>query len=98
MGYPFEGERVSAMGRADNFMTKAEFLRDLENQLEVPEGSLNGKQALRDLSTWDSMAGLLFIALADEKLGVLVSGDQIARSKTIDDLMSLLGDRLTALT
>jgi acyl carrier protein len=77
-------------------MTKVEFLRALESQLEVPEGSLNGKQAIRDLSSWDSMAGLLFIALADEKLGVIVSGDQIARSKTIDDLMSLLGDRLTA--
>ena len=41
------------------------------------------------------MAAVLFIALADEKLGVAVSGDQIASSKTINDLTSLLGDRLT---
>jgi acyl carrier protein len=77
-------------------MTRVEFLRALESQLEVPEGSLNGKEAIKDLSSWDSMAGVLFIALADEKLGVTISGDQIARSKTIDELMSLLGDRLTA--
>jgi acyl carrier protein len=77
-------------------MTKGEFLRALETQLEVPAGSLNGNQVLTELSSWDSMAAVLFIALADEKLGVTISGDQIARSKTINDLMSLLGDRLTA--
>ncbi len=71
-------------------------MRALEGQMEVPEGSLNGNPSIKDLGTWDSMAGVIFIALADEKLGVAVSGDQIARSKTIDDLMSLLGDRLTA--
>jgi len=77
-------------------MTKEEFLRALEAQMEVPVGSLNGDAAIRELGTWDSVAAVLFIALADEKLGVTVSGDQIARSKTINELMSLLGDRLTA--
>jgi hypothetical protein len=77
-------------------MTRSEFLRALESQLEVPEGSLNGNDAIRDISAWDSMAGVLFIALADEKLGLTVSGDQISKSKTINDLLSLLGDRLTA--
>jgi acyl carrier protein len=76
-------------------MTRSQFLRTLENQLEVPEGSLRGDQSIKDLSTWDSMAGVIFIAMADEKLGVAVSGDQIARSKTIDDLLSLVSSRLT---
>ena len=76
-------------------MTKEEFLRALESQMEVPAGSLKGDDVMRDLSIWDSMAAVLFIALADEKLGVAVSGDQIANSRTIDDLMSLLGDRVT---
>ena len=77
-------------------MTKEQFLRALEGQMEIPAGSLRGDDVMRDLSVWDSMAAVLFIALADEKLGVAVSGDQIANSKTIDDLMSLLGDRVTA--
>jgi acyl carrier protein len=76
-------------------MTTGEFLRALEGQLEVPAGSLKGEDAIRDIGFWDSMAAVLFIALADEKLGVAVSGDQIASSKTINDLTSLLGDRLT---
>jgi acyl carrier protein len=76
-------------------MTKREFVRELESQLEIPGGSLDGDMRLADVAGWDSMAGLLFIALADAKVGVLVSGDQIAKSKTLNDLMSLLGDRLT---
>jgi hypothetical protein len=40
------------------------------------------------------MAALLFMALADSKMGVIVSGEQIATAKTVNDLMSLLGDRL----
>jgi acyl carrier protein len=77
-------------------MTKEQFLRALEGQMEVPAGSLKGDDVMRDLSIWDSLAAVLFIALADEKLGVAVSGDQIANSRTINDLMSLLGDRVTA--
>lgn len=77
-------------------MTKREFLRELENQLELPQDSLRENQALASLDSWDSMAAVLFIALADEKVGVMVSGNQIANSKTIGDLLSLLGDRLTS--
>jgi hypothetical protein len=77
-------------------MTRNDFLRILEYEMEVPEGSLHENDAIADLSVWDSMTGVIFIALADEKLGVIVSGAQIARSKTINDLMSLLSDRLAA--
>jgi acyl carrier protein len=75
-------------------MTRAEFLRTLEGELELPEGSLNENQALTDVDGWDSMAAVLFIALADEKVGVIVSGDQIAKSRTLNDLLLLLGDKL----
>lgn len=76
-------------------MTKIEFVRELEDQLEMPEGSLKENQSLADLAGWDSMAAVLFIALADEKLGVTLSGDQIARSTTVDELLALLDGRLT---
>jgi acyl carrier protein len=84
----------SEIRKDDNLMTKQEFLRLLEGQLEVGEGSLNENQALADLEGWDSMAAVLFIALADERLGVSVVGNQIARAKTINDLLSLLGTGL----
>jgi acyl carrier protein len=76
-------------------MTTNEFLRLLEVQMEISPGSLHQNQTLADLDSWDSMAALLFIALADEKLGVTVVGNDIARAKTIGDLLALLGDRLS---
>jgi acyl carrier protein len=63
--------------------------------MEIPEGSLNASQALTEVDGWDSLAAVLFIALADEKVGVIISGDQVAKARTLDDLLSLLGDRLT---
>ena len=77
-------------------MTKTEFLRELEGQLEISEGGLNNEdQMLATLSGWDSMAAVIFIALADEKLGVLLPDNQIASAKSVGDLMALLGGRLT---
>lgn len=77
-------------------MTRGEFLRALEVQMEIPDGSLNEKKQLSEIEGWDSMAAVLFIALADEKTGVTVSGDRVIKSKTVSDLLCLLGDRLTA--
>ena len=76
-------------------MTKHELLRDLEQQLEMPAGSLKEEQALNDLRGWDSMASVLFIALVDEKLGANVTGDQISNAKTVGDLTRVVEDRLS---
>ncbi|MEO7273520.1 MAG: acyl carrier protein [Vicinamibacterales bacterium] len=76
-------------------MTKAEFLRILEGELELPPSSLSEGQTLSAVDGWDSMSALLFIAMADEKLGATVSGEQIAKSRTVGDLLSLLGGKLT---
>ena len=76
-------------------MTRNEFLRELEEQMELPANSVKENQVLTELESWDSMATVLFIALADERVGVTVSGNQIAKAKTVHDLLSLLGDKLT---
>ena len=77
-------------------MSRSEFLRALEEKLELPQGKLRGDQVLAQVEGWDSMAAVIFIALADEKAGVTVSGNQIAGAKTVDQLLDVLGDRLLA--
>jgi len=77
-------------------MTRTEFLKELEDQLGLPGGTLVDSQRLDHVEGWDSMAAVIFMAVADEKMGVAVSGDQIAKAKTVDDLLSLLGETLTA--
>ena len=75
-------------------MTKTEFLRELEEALEIPPGALTPSTALADAEGWDSMAALIFQSLADERFSVSPSGDQLAACTTINDLLDLLGDKL----
>jgi acyl carrier protein len=76
-------------------MTRGEFLRTLESELELPAGSLKENQTLSEVDGWDSMSSLVFIAMADEKLGTTVSGEHIAKSRTVGDLVALVADALT---
>ena len=76
-------------------MRRSDFLRELENELSLPSGSLEEGHTLASLKEWDSMAAVQFIALADENVGLLLNGQQIAGAKTVADLLSLLGDRLS---
>ncbi len=86
---------MNSVRESGEVMTREEFLRNLECEMELPAGSLNESQALTDVEGWDSMAAVLFIALADEKIGVTISGNQVAKAKTLADLLSLLGDTVT---
>ena len=75
-------------------MTKSEFLRALEEALEVPAGSISEGKTLAELHSWDSMAALTFLSLADQKLQVTVTGSQLQKCKTVSELLGLLGDKL----
>ncbi|MBF0547068.1 MAG: acyl carrier protein [Candidatus Riflebacteria bacterium] len=72
-------------------MTKADFLRNLEIVVEAPPNSISVGQPLLDLSGWDSMAIIAFIAFADEKLGKSVQPESLEKAKTVDDLALLVG-------
>jgi len=77
-------------------MTTYDFLRALEITLEIDPGSIAGNESLDDVGWWDSMAALTFMAVADEQLQVTISGEQLAKCKSVPDLLGLLGDKLTA--
>ena len=77
-------------------MNSAEFLRKLEEALEINPNSLDESQGLTDLESWDSMSALIFMALADEELQTAVTGHQIAQCTTVGDLMALLKDAVAA--
>jgi acyl carrier protein len=76
-------------------MKTSDFLRALENALELESGSIAGNEPLTGVEWWDSMAALTFMAVADQELEVSISGGQIAGCKTVPDLLGLLGDKLT---
>ena len=75
-------------------MNTLEFLSAFEEALEVPPGTINLDELLSGSGYWDSMAALTFMALADQELGVSVSGDQLKKCSTVRDLVNLLGDKI----
>lgn len=76
-------------------MTKADFLAQLDEILEYDAGTLTGDEVVKDLDGWDSLATLSFIAMVDEQLNLQLSGAQIAKAETVNDLVALVGDKVS---
>ena len=70
-------------------MIEKEFIREFEDLVEVEPGSLQVTNLLADISGWDSMAILGFIAFADEKFGVSPSPKMITGCITLADLLAI---------
>jgi len=77
-------------------MTRSEFLAALDEMLELAPGTLTGAEVLDDLEGWDSLAVISYIALVDETVGKIVAGEDLARAKTVNDLVALAGEQVAA--
>ncbi len=75
-------------------MKKSELLRELEAAIDIPADSLNETRLLEDIPEWDSLAVIIFIALVDEKLGLMVEGEAIVSAQSVADLLALVGKGL----
>jgi acyl carrier protein len=76
-------------------MTIPEFLHAYEEALELDPDTISGKESLKEVGWWDSMAALVFMSVADEKLGVTVSASDLGKCASIPDLLALLGDKIS---
>ena len=72
-------------------MDKQTFLKNLEDLVEADPGTLGEATVLADLSGWDSMAIMGFIAFADEELGQNPAPAALKGCVTVADLMKLVG-------
>lgn len=72
-------------------MTKEAGLRLLEKSLDMAPRTLTGGETLRNLESWDSLSTMAFIATVDKELGLALPGGQVARCRTVEQLLELLG-------
>jgi acyl carrier protein len=72
--------------------SKSDFLRHLDGLFGKPEGTVNEDTALTDVSDWDSLAHVEFIALMDEQYGTTVSAKPVSECTTARDLMKFVPD------
>lgn len=68
-------------------MDKTAVLLKLDELTEVPAGTLQGAESIKD---WDSINVISLIALADEEFNKALTAKQIAEANTIDDIIKLL--------
>lgn len=76
-------------------MNKQEFLNALEEILELDADSLTEEQVLADLESWDSLAFLSVIAMADEEFDLVIQGSKLEEINSVGDLVSLVSEHLT---
>lgn len=76
-------------------MEKKDFLKEIEEIIEADENTLDGSEVLEELDGWDSLAVMGFIAMVDDNFQITIEIDKIAECKTVNDLVHLLGDRIT---
>ena len=69
------------------------FLESLSESIELEDGILKEDTNLEDIE-WDSLAIISCIALADEHFNVMITGEELANSKTIQDIINLISMKI----
>lgn len=70
-------------------MNREEFLKSIDEILELAPGTLKGSEKLEDLPLWDSVAMISFLALADSNNQTKLAPRALGSCETVDDLLQL---------
>lgn len=70
-------------------MNRSEFLRQIDELLELEPGTLKGDERLEDLEGWGSLAVLGYMAIVNENYGLIISPSQISACVKVNDLLNL---------
>lgn len=76
-------------------MTRSEFYATLDDILELPIGTVKGDEKLKELPNWDSLAVVSYIATCHGLFKVVLSGDRVKATTSVQELMSLVGPHIT---
>lgn len=80
------GERTLKGG----YMKMKEKMAEIEELLDVEEGSLSEDTRLSDLDEWDSIARLSLLIHFEETRDKELSGEEIKAFKTVKDILMLM--------
>jgi acyl carrier protein len=70
---------------------KSEFLLLIDDILEQPPGTLTGKELLKDLPNWDSLAFVSFIATVNARFDVTLAPAELKKCDSIASLLTIVG-------
>jgi acyl carrier protein len=66
------------------------FIEIMAEILEVEESVIQFTGEFRDFESWDSLAQLSFLALAEDDYNISLSNSQLQEAKTFNDLYNLV--------
>ncbi|MFN2396587.1 MAG: acyl carrier protein [Bacteroidales bacterium] len=77
-------------------MTIDKFLEHFCEQLEedVDLTTIDSSTDFKNMDGWDSLAALSIIAMIDEEFEIRITGSDMTKSKTIEDLYNLVQNKL----
>lgn len=71
-------------------MTNEEKIAMLEDVLELDGGTLKSETELSSIDEYDSMAKLSLIVMMDDEFGKKLTGEQIFKFKTVQDILDFM--------
>lgn len=77
-------------------MRESDFIRQIEQILEVGPATVTRSSVLTELPGWSSLKFLGILAFADEELGVTLSPRRITSATTVAELMAMSGDKVSS--
>ncbi|WP_372948089.1 acyl carrier protein [Mariniphaga sp.] len=76
-------------------ITLDEFLKRFCEELEDVElNNIDTSTDFKNIDEWDSLVALSIIAMIDEEFEIRVTGSDLMKSKTIEDLYILIQNKL----
>ena len=73
-------------------MRTNDFLKKLEEALELEDIELTTDTNLKDLEEYDSLSVLSIIAMIDEEIDKKIPGEKLQSITTVKSLMKLIGE------
>jgi acyl carrier protein len=71
-----------------------DFITQLEEEYEdITPGTLNPQSVFREVFEWNSINALILIALVKTQYDVTINAEDIANSKTVNDLFLIIKAR-----
>ena len=78
-------------------MNIEQFVRQFAEQFdEIPTDDFSIDTKFKENEEWSSMTALSVIALVDDSYSVRLTGDDIRKSSTIQDIYDIVASRVTA--
>lgn len=71
-------------------MTRAEFIAEFADVLDVPAEEILPETDLKAIRTWDSVAFLSVMVLIDENFGIVARPETFSKAERFADILSVV--------